>query len=81
MRVAVWHFSLALTVLLVGCKQQPSFDERFKAKQGELEDRANAIDRELDASRSQAAADGSGGNDTPDADGSGGQMQADRKHR
>jgi hypothetical protein len=38
--------ALAL-VLLVACRQEPTFDERYDAAEKELQDRATEIDAEL----------------------------------
>jgi len=48
--------ALAL-MLLAGCKQQ-SFDERYKSAQHKLEAKAAAIDQDLAAAQSDAAAAG-----------------------
>ncbi|MBS0475058.1 MAG: hypothetical protein JSR28_07895 [Proteobacteria bacterium] len=55
---------LLLALALLGCKAEPSFDERFKARQKELDAKAQSIDRDIDAAQSDAA---DAASDQPDA--------------
>jgi hypothetical protein len=58
----------AITVLLAlsGCKQEPTFDERFDAAQKKLEAKAKAIDQELSVAASEGAAVAAGETGSPE---------------
>ncbi len=48
--------AFAVLLALAGCKQEPSFDERFDAAQKKLEAKTKAIDAELSVAASEGAA-------------------------
>lgn len=59
-----WVVLIAL--LAAGCRQEPSFDERYAQTQRKLEAKASTIDAELAASASDAAAVESEASAAPD---------------
>lgn len=48
--------AFAVLLAVAGCKQEPSFDERFDAAQKTLEAKTKAIDQELAVAASEGAA-------------------------
>jgi len=46
---------LIALLLVAGCRQEPGFDERYRQTRERLEQKASAIDRELDVAASDAA--------------------------
>ena len=51
MRLAL---ALLIAVALAGCGREPSFDERFDETAGNIEERARAIDQELNSENAAA---------------------------
>ncbi|MEJ6011563.1 hypothetical protein [Novosphingobium aquae] len=54
-----------MLLALAGCKQEPSFDERFDAAQKTLEAKAKAIDQELSVAASEGSAVAAGESGSP----------------
>ncbi len=59
--------ALILLAALSGCRQEPDFDQRYRQTQQKIDAKAAAIDRELDAAASDAAAAGAGETAAPEA--------------
>lgn len=51
-------FAVLALILLAACKREPDFDTRYKAAEQQLQASSAAIDRELNAAQSDAAAAG-----------------------
>lgn len=57
--------AFALLLAVAGCKQEPTFDERFDATQKSLEAKAKSIDQELSVAASEGAAADAGASGSP----------------